>query len=113
MNPGVDRLGLLLNDASYVDSSELLSSPEMVDLVARLRQGPGRIVVFDLPPVLATDDMLAFAPLVDAVLLVVSQGTTKLDDLAAVKEMLQETNVVGTVLNRSSEETMPYYYGYY
>jgi len=113
LNPKIDRLGLLLNQVSFADSSEWLSSPEMAALVRRLRQGDGRIVIFDLPPVLATDDMLAFSPLVDALLLVVSQGTTRRDDLVGVKEMLQDVNVVGTVLNRSSEETSPYYsYGY-
>jgi len=81
-------------------------------LVNQLRQGEGRIVVFDLPPLLATDDMLAFSPLVDAILLVLAQGTTKQSDLTAVKELIQDLNIVGTVLNRSSENVAPYYYYY-
>lgn len=111
-NPGIERLGLLLNERPFSNSSELLTSPQMSALVEQLRQGEGRIVVFDLPPLLATDDMLAFSPLVDAILLVLSQGTTKQSDLVAAKELLQDVNVVGTVLNRSSENVAPYYYYY-
>ena len=107
---GMDRLGLMLNDRSFPDSSELLTSPGMTELVQQLRQGEGRIVIFDLPPILATDDMLAFGPLVDSILLVVSQGTSKQEDLLAARELLQDINVVGTVLNRSSEDVAPYYY---
>lgn len=111
-SPGIDRLGLLLNERSFTNSSELLTSPQMHSLIGQLRQGDGRIVVFDLPPLLATDDMLAFSPLVDAILLVLCQGKTKQADLQAAKELLQDVNVVGTVLNRSSENVAPYYYYY-
>lgn len=111
-NPGIDRLGLLLNERAFQNSSELLTSPQMHTLVDQLRQGEGRIVLFDLPPLLATDDMLAFSPLIDAILLVLSQGTTKHTDLVAAKELLQDVNVVGTVLNKSSENVAPYYYYY-
>jgi capsular exopolysaccharide synthesis family protein len=112
INPGIDRLGLLLNERPFTNSSELLNSPQMHSLVAQLRQGEGRIVVFDLPPLLVTDDMLAFSPFVDAILLVLSQGRTKQTDLLAAKELLQDVNIVGTVLNRSSENIAPYYYYY-
>lgn len=112
INPGLDRLGLLLNERSFSNSSELLTSPQMHSLVAQLRQGDGRIVVFDLPPLLVTDDMLAFSPFVDAIMLVLSQGKTRQNDLVTARELLQDVNIVGTVLNRSSETVAPYYYYY-
>lgn len=112
-SPGVERLGLLLNERPFTDSSEMLTSPQMAELVAQLKQGENRIVVFDMPPLLVADDMLAFSPLVDALLLVVSQGTTKQTDLLATKELLHDMNVVGVALNRSSESVSnSYYYGY-
>lgn len=110
--PAMDRLALLLNERPFPNSSELLTSPQMASLVSQLKLGDGRIVIFDLPPLLVTDDMLAFSPLADAVLLVLSEGTTKQGDLVAAKELLQDTNIVGTVLNRSSENVAPYYYYY-
>jgi protein-tyrosine kinase len=54
--------------------------------------------------------MLAFSPLVDAVLIVVAQGKTKLADLPAARELLQNMNVIGVVLNQCSDEVAPYYY---
>jgi Mrp family chromosome partitioning ATPase len=110
VSPGMDRLAVLLNARSFSSSSEMLASPQIAALVRRVSQGAGRIAVFDLPPVLASDDLLAFAPLVDAVLMVVSQGTTQHADMVAARDMLQNVNIVGVVLNRSSELVAPYYY---
>jgi Mrp family chromosome partitioning ATPase len=111
VRPGLERLGVIVNERSFSNSSEILSSPQVGELVDQVKQGDGRIAVFDLPPVFAGDDVLAFCPMVDAVLLVLAQGTTKRTDLIAVRELLQNVNVVGAVLNRSSEEVAPYYYG--
>jgi Mrp family chromosome partitioning ATPase len=90
-----------------------LSAPETAALIDEVKRGDDRIAIFDLPPVFAGDDVLAFAPLVDAVLIVLSQGTTKRTTLVALRELLQNVNVIGTVLNRSSERVAPYYYGSY
>lgn len=106
----VDRLGLLLNRHALQNSSELIASPRAEALVERLKRGNGRIVVFDMPPVLASDDVLAFTPCIDSVLLVAAQGTTRNSDLIAARDLLQNVNIVGVVLNRSSEKVAPYYY---
>jgi len=111
VRPGLERLGVIVNERSFSNSSEILSSPQVFELVEQVKQGEGRIAVFDLPPIFAGDDVLAFAPIVDALLIVLAQGTTKRTDLAGIRELLQNVNVVGAVLNRSSEEVAPYYYG--
>lgn len=108
--PSIERLGVLVNTRSFESSSEMLTSPQTANLVRRVKAGEGRIAVFDLPPVLATDDMLAFCPLVDAVLLVVAQGMTRHADMRAARDVLQKVPIVGTVLNRSQERVAPYYY---
>jgi protein-tyrosine kinase len=109
---GLDGLGVILNDEPTPDSSELLSSPKAAALVETLKGGDDRIVVFDMPPMLAADDVLAFAPLVDGVLLVVAEGKTTRANLGALQELLQNVNVIGTVLNASAEKTAPYSYYY-
>jgi capsular exopolysaccharide synthesis family protein len=109
--PGLARLGVIANDRSYPNSSELLTSPQIADLVRRVKQGEDRIAVFDLPPLLVSDDMLAFSPLVDAVLIVLAQGKTRRPDMVDVRDLLENVNVVGAVLNRSSAQVAPYYYG--
>jgi Mrp family chromosome partitioning ATPase len=65
-----------------------------------------RIVIYDLPPLLATDHAIAFLPNVQAALLVVDEGCTRRDDLARCMELLRDTPVLGTVLNRSMERPL-------
>jgi protein-tyrosine kinase len=108
---GVKRLAVIPNASSVENSSELLSSPRMAEFLTALEaQIPRRIIVFDMPPVMVTDDVLAFAPRVDTFLLVVSQGQTARRTLANAKEVLAEVNLMGVVLNRSTERNdSPYY----
>ena len=115
VRPGEDRLAILTNQTTYRDSSEVLSSPELVALVHQLKNlGPKTITIYDLPPALAGDDVLAFAPLIDALLLVVAEGACRRDHLAEVNELLKDTNILGAILNRSREKSPSSgYYDYY
>ncbi|MBJ90410.1 MAG: exopolysaccharide biosynthesis protein [Woeseia sp.] len=105
----IDRLFVLPNLGQEENTSELLSSPAMRNISDQFSSNPNNIVIYDMPPVLAADDMLAFAPLVDAVLLVVTEGKTQRTDAMRMVELLGELNVIGTVLNRSDERTAAYY----
>lgn len=109
-NPSVERLVVLPSRRRVENSSELLSSPEMLSVVAEIKaRYPERIVIFDMPPVLSTDDALAFSPNVDAVLLVVAEGQTGKGELGQVHDILSETNILGTVLNKAANFTSAYY----
>ena len=102
-NPGIERLVIIPAGRPTTFSSELLSSPRMVELVNELKaRYPSRLVLFDVPPLLAADDGLAFLPYVDAALLVVVEGETSLEDIELAKEMLASTPILGAVLNRAS-----------
>ncbi len=92
------------------NSSELLASPTTRDMVAGLAATPTMTVIYDLPPILQADDLLAFAPLVDAVLLVVAEGQTNRDELAQAREVFSEVNLLGVVLNKSSDRVDGYGY---
>jgi capsular exopolysaccharide synthesis family protein len=105
----IDRLVVLPNVRTVTHSSELISSPQMYEIAAKLASDPARIVVYDMPPLLAADDMLAFEPIVDSILLVVAEGTTRRTDTMKAFELLENSNVIGTVLNRSDERTAAYY----
>ena len=101
INPGIERLVILPGRDPIFNSSEMLSSPKMIALVDELKtRYPSRIVIFDLPPLLATDDALAFSPYVDSILLVAEDGKTSREDLKQVKTILKDTNIIGTVLNK-------------
>jgi Mrp family chromosome partitioning ATPase len=65
-----------------------------------------------MPPVLASDDVLAFSPQVDGMLLVVGEGFTNRDALRSAKALLQEMNLLGVVLNRSEARDEGAYYSY-
>lgn len=110
VNPGVERLVILPARRRVENSSELLSSPEMLSVIAEIKSRyPERIVIFDMPPVLATDDALAFSPNADAALLVVAEGQTGQSELSTVYEVLSDCNIIGTVLNKSQGYTSAYY----
>jgi len=113
-NPGVERLVVLPGHKSLTHSSEILSSPKMVHLVEEMKSRyPSRLVIFDMPPVLACDDVLAFSPYFDAALLVADEGGTRKEDLKRSIELLGKTHLMGTVLNKSRESQSGYGYGYY
>jgi len=104
VHPEIPRFVVLPGSRTAVNSSELLTSPQMLRLVQELkRRYPSRIVVFDLPAVLTSDDVLAFAPYLDASLLVVDEGRTLREEAARAAELLQagNQNLLGTVLNRA------------
>jgi protein-tyrosine kinase len=94
-------------------ASELLSSPMFERLIGELRQGTvNPVVLIDLPPVLVTDDVLVVAPKIDAILVVASEGYTNRSDLAKTLHLLSDFSVAGVVLNRATETTSGYNYGY-
>lgn len=112
-SPNIERLAVIPNFKPMDQASELLTSPRMSELLHALEaENPRRIILFDMPPVLAADDVLAFAPQVDGMLLVVSEGMTGRDALKSAKEVLAEMNLLGVVLNRSAERNDSAYYAY-
>lgn len=110
-NPSIERLVVLPGHKSFVNSSEMLSAPQVVKLVEELKSRyPERLIIFDLPPVLSTDDALAFAPYVDAVLLVAEEGKTQTDELEKSVEALSDTPILGAVLNKAEHASVADYY---
>jgi len=104
VNPGIDRMVVLPGRDPVFNSAEILASPKMVRLVEELKtRYPARIVVFDLPPLLGTPDALAFSPYTDTVLLVLREAHTTQDDLVKAMTLLDNVNVLGTVLNGSRD----------
>lgn len=110
INPGVERLVVLPGGTPLENSSEILSSPKMVRLVEELKtRYPSRIVLFDLPPLLSTDDALVFAPYVDAALVVIEEGKTTREDLRRAMHLMRGTPIIGTVLNKTQERMVGEY----
>lgn len=94
------RLRILPAGAVPERPHELLASPRARLLMAGLRELCDLVIV-DLPPVLAVSDVLALAPALDEVLLVVRWQTTPREAVAAAARELAEVGlpVVGIALN--------------
>jgi protein-tyrosine kinase len=110
INPVFKRLVLLPGRGTSSESSELLSSPRMGNLVKDLKtKYQSRIIIFDLPPLLNIDDAMVFLPNVDATLLVVENGRNTQSEVQNSMRLLEGTNLIGTVLNKADEEIRDYY----
>ncbi len=111
VNPGVPRFVVLPNRRPIKNSTEILTSRKVKSLVAELRDRyEKRICIFDLPPLKSTDDAIAFLPQVDCVLMVVASGETKPAEVKDCRRQLQSSNLLGVVLNKSTEVAKTYYY---
>ncbi|WP_419410056.1 exopolysaccharide biosynthesis protein [Primorskyibacter sp. 2E107] len=84
-------------------ASELLQDPRTAATLDRIEEelAPD-VVLFDLPPALYYDDVIAFRPLFDGVLLVVGGGITTEKEIKEVERRLgEETPLLGMVLNKA------------
>ena len=98
----IEQLMVLPGGRPLTNSAEMLNSPKMAQLVEEMKtRYHSRIIIFDLPPVLTSADALAFSPYVDAALLVLEEGVTRKEDIERALDLLQSTNVIGTVLNKA------------
>lgn len=104
INPEIERLVILPGSRPFVHSAEILSSPRMVQLILELRNRyEDRITLLDMPPLFACDDVLAFLPHLDAVLLVVEEGKTSKDEVQRAEQLLGQDKILGVVLNKSED----------
>jgi protein-tyrosine kinase len=103
INPGIKRLVILPGLGRAEDSAELLSSPKMASLVSDIKsQYDSRVIIFDVPPVLQTDDVLLASNYFDSTLLVLEDGKNPETNILRVLQMLEGSNLMGTVINKCS-----------
>lgn len=107
------RLAVLATPGPVPGPTEHLVSSSMKIVVERLKKDIGRrIIIFDLPPMLPSDDFLAFVPRVDCALLVASCGESTVQDIAECERLIDPEKFVGCVLNKVTElDTGYHYYG--
>jgi len=105
VHPGIGRFVLLPGGRAISNSTEILTSPKMLALVEEFKHRyPARIIIFDLPPLLHTADVLAFSPYTDALLLVVGEGKTTVEELQRALSLVKNSRpILGTVLNKAGQ----------
>ena len=105
------NLAIGLNAARVWNAAELVQSRRVAEtLAASWQLYRPNVVIFDMPPMLTSDDVLAFLPNVDGVLLVVGGGETKAGEIEECERLMAEhTNFLGVVLNKAEDSGMPSY----
>jgi len=111
VNPGIERLVLLPGRNRTLNSSETLSLPSVKALTDELRSKyESRIIIYDLPPLLVSDDVMVFLPNVDCSLLIVESGKNTPKEVEASINMLNSKPLLGTILNKERRQEKIYLY---
>lgn len=107
---GKHRIVVLPTEATRV-SSELIGSRATRGLLQDLRKSyQSHFIIVDLPPILASDDVIAVLPHIDCVLLVAAVGTSKTSEIEEANRHLQSSHLVRLVVNKATEASSNYYY---
>lgn len=110
VNPTLPRFVVLPTRVPVPMSTEMLSSPKVNNLISDLRNRyDSRICIFDLPPLLSSDDAITVIPKFDCVLLVVANGMNNKKEIEDCLHHLATVNLIGTVLNKADEQPRTYY----
>ncbi|MGH8437509.1 MAG: CpsD/CapB family tyrosine-protein kinase [Pseudomonas sp.] len=110
VNPTLPRFVVLPTREPIPLSTELLSSPKVSNLIGELRERyDSRICIFDLPPLLSSDDAINVLPKFDCVLLVVANGMNNKKEIEDCMYHLATANLIGTVLNKAGPQPRSYY----
>jgi Mrp family chromosome partitioning ATPase len=101
------------NAAPVFDAAELLQEPAAAEALRALQRSlEPDVVLYDLPPMLTCDDVIAFLPHVDAVLLVVGGGITRAEDVRKCERLFAEqVPLLGVILNMADDPVLEPYYG--
>lgn len=102
VHPCIGRLVVLPGRGSIEGTSEVLASSKMGNLVDDFKgRYTNRIVLFDLPSLSEGDDVFAFLPHVDGLLLVIEEGKVKRAHFEELVSLLPQEKILGTVVNKS------------
>ncbi len=109
-----DTLAIGTNNRRSLHAAEILQDSHAQDAMKLLHDSlRPNVVIVDMPPMLATDDVMAFLPNVDAMLLVVAAGESKVKDVdECERDLAERTNVMGVVLNKCRFTPDNNYYKY-
>ena len=110
----IPHLRIMTSGPIPPNPSELLASPRMDRILARLRD-EAEIILLDSPPVLAVTDPTILSARTDGVVLVIDAGKTRNEALKRARETLDRgsAHFLGVVMNRVTNRVGGgYYYNY-
>lgn len=98
---GIDRLTVLPGGEAIANSSEWISGPDMQRYLSDFRNSRrSRYIVYDMPAILRSDDVLKTIKNFDCSLLVLDDGCSSSSEIQQSVDIMQKTNFLGYVLNR-------------
>ena len=96
----VPKLSILPSGAIPNDPAKLLSSPWMQAFIEEVsNRYEDSTIIFDSPPMLMADESIALAGQVDAIVMVVRQGTAKKNEAKRFIDVVDKTKILGIVFN--------------
>jgi protein-tyrosine kinase len=111
VNAGSCEIMVLAAAAPTMHSSELIASRNMDTMLLDIKQNfRSQTVIFDMPPLLQGDEVLATLPKIDAALLVTAVGVSTVHEIKECNRHLQASEVIRVVLNKSHETIKRHYY---
>ncbi len=114
MSTSIAKLKIIPAGTNCENSSELLASNGMERLVNELGQRySDRIILFDSPPLLATNEARILMHLMGQVLIVVEAGKTSIDAVKDSLSHISDNKVIGMVLNKTNNSFGKSGYGGY
>ncbi len=113
VRPNLPNTLVLANERVSRRGAEHLTSARADEMIDRaVNEYQSRAVIFDMSPLLGCDDTLAFLPKIDCILLIAASGQTRVAELKESKRLLEDANLIGTVLNKAPSALAPNYYYY-
>ena len=110
----IPKLSILPAGSRHKYSTELLNSENMDKLISEFSERyDNRIVIFDSPPLLQTNDARILSQKVGQVVFVVEQNKTEQNVVQNAIAILDPNIVIGVVMNKSLSSSHSGYYGYY
>jgi len=105
------NLALGLNGVIEPYAAELFHEARCAEVLARVQaELAPDVLLFDLPPALAQDDVIAFRKHMDCVLMVVGGGITRASDVReSVRRLGEDMPIVGVVMNKAEGEGIDLY----
>ena len=96
------NLAVGANRQSVRNASELLQSASVTEAIARIEvQYDPSIFLFDMSPMMVSDDVMAFVGQTDCALLVAAAGTTTISQIdTCERDLASQTNMLGVVMNK-------------
>lgn len=109
-----DRLAFATNGSHVPNASDLLLGSSVGTALAKVEADYAPdVMIFDMPPMLVNDDTIAFQQHIDCVLIVAAAESTTVAEIEKCeRDLAEQTNVLGVVLNKCTLKASDARYGY-